>query len=127
MRSRDDYLPFGEQIGTVGAGRCGATGYSSSTDIRQKLTSKERDVESTLDYFRARYCSSAQGRFESADIILADQREQNPQSWNLYTYTRNNPTNYTDPDGKSTHTDRDGKVVAVYDDGDLGVYRHALI
>lgn len=24
----------------------------------------------------------------------------------------------------STHTDEDGNVVAVYDDGDLGVYKH---
>ena len=35
VRSRDDYLPFGEEIGAVGTGRSGVTGYSSSTDIRQ--------------------------------------------------------------------------------------------
>jgi hypothetical protein len=27
-------------------------------------------------------------------------------------------------DGDSTHIDEDGKVIAVIDDGDLGVYQH---
>jgi hypothetical protein len=31
--------------------------------IRQKFTAKERDFESSLDYFGARYFSGAQGRF----------------------------------------------------------------
>lgn len=36
----------------------------------------------------------------------------------------NNPLKHMDPTGMfSTHTDEDGNVVAVYDDGDLGVYR----
>ncbi|TAF59984.1 MAG: hypothetical protein EAZ57_09410 [Cytophagales bacterium] len=38
----------------------------------------------------------------------------------------NNPVNLSDPTGKSasTHTDEEGNVIAVYDDGDNGVYRH---
>jgi hypothetical protein len=56
--------------------------------------------------------------------LFNDQDENNPQSWNLYTYVRNYPLLFIDPDGRSTHTDRDGYVVAVYDDGDLGVYQH---
>jgi hypothetical protein len=30
---------------------------------------------------------------------LADQHPENPQSWNLYAYTLNNPLKYIDPDG----------------------------
>ncbi|MBO4985314.1 MAG: hypothetical protein J6C87_06700, partial [Bacteroides sp.] len=44
----------------------------------------------------------------------------------LYTYCHNSPVNLVDPTGclASTHTDSIGNVVAVYNDGDLGVYRH---
>ncbi len=63
------------------------------------FTGKERDTESGLDYFGARYFSAAQGRFTSPDAPFADQHATNPQSWNLYTYTRNNPLSFVDPDG----------------------------
>lgn len=43
-----------------------------------------------------------------------------------YGYVMNNPLKLTDPTGMfSTHTDENGNVVAVFDDGDLGVYRHS--
>lgn len=44
--------------------------------------------------------SSAQGRFTSADAPFADQFANNPQSWNLYPYVRNNPLRFTDLDGR---------------------------
>jgi hypothetical protein len=43
--------------------------------------------------------SSAQGRFTSPDEPFADQNPADPRSWNLYSYVRNNPLRYTDPDG----------------------------
>lgn len=64
------------------------------------FTAKERDAETGLDYFLARYFSSAQGRFTSPDEPFADQDEANPQTWNLYSYGRNNPLKYTDPTGR---------------------------
>ncbi|MEW5980609.1 MAG: RHS repeat-associated core domain-containing protein [Acidobacteriota bacterium] len=47
-----------------------------------KFTSKERDAESNLDYFGARYISGAQGRFTSTDPVAGS--IFNPQSLNLY-------------------------------------------
>jgi RHS repeat-associated protein len=64
-----------------------------------RFTGKERDSEIGLDYFGARYYSGAQGRFTSPDQPLIDQDPADPQSWNLYTYARNNPLRYVDPTG----------------------------
>ena len=65
-----------------------------------EFTGKERDTETGLDYFGARYMSAAQGRFTSPDLPLIDQRPEDPQSWNLYSYARNNPITNTDPSGR---------------------------
>jgi RHS repeat-associated protein len=63
-------------------------------------TGKERDAETGLDYFLARYYSGAQGRFLSVDPENAGAKKEDPQSWNAYAYSRNNPLKYVDPDGK---------------------------
>lgn len=69
-----------------------------------EFTGKERDAETGLDYFGARYFSGAQGRFTSPDwsatpqpIPYADLGD--PQTLNLYAYVRNNPLRFTDSDG----------------------------
>ena len=97
-----DYLPFGQNITvTSGSPRSGDSCYSfSSTAVRQQFTSKERDAETGLDFFGARYMSSAQGRFTSADPKQFPHDITDPQSWNKYSYTRNNPLRYVDPDGE---------------------------
>ncbi len=64
-----------------------------------EFTGKQRDAETSLDYFGARYMSAAQGRFTSPDVPFADQKPEDPQSWNLYTYVRNNPLSFVDPNG----------------------------
>jgi len=64
------------------------------------ITSKERDAETGLDYFGARYMSSAQGRFTSPDPIhIMPQKLLDPQQWNMYAYVRNNPLRFLDPTG----------------------------
>jgi RHS repeat-associated protein len=97
---RHDYLPFGEELFAGTGGRTTAQGYTGD-NIRQKFTQKERDNETGLDYFGARYYSSTQGRFTSPDFPLIDQWESNPQSWNLYSYVRNNPLKLVDPTGNA--------------------------
>jgi len=44
--------------------------------------------------------SSAQGRFTGADPKLFPHDITDPQSWNKYSYTRNNPLRYVDPNGE---------------------------
>ena len=60
--------------------------------------------ETGLDYFGARYFSGVQGRFTSPDEPLLDQYPEDPQSWNLYNYVRNNPLRNTDPTGRDCVT-----------------------
>ena len=69
-----------------------------SDSVTQRFTGKERDSESGLDYFGARYYGSALGRWTSPDIGV-DQHPEDPQSWNLYSYVRNGPLSRTDPTG----------------------------
>lgn len=115
--SRHDYKPFGEEIGLVG-GRTTGLGYGVSDGLRSQFTSKERDLETGLDYFGARYYASTQGRFQSTDPynINLERQESNepaeaekeflkyisqPQHWNRYSYVLNNPLRFIDPDGRS--------------------------
>jgi RHS repeat-associated protein len=70
----------------------------------EQSSGKERDAETNLDFFGARYFSGAQGRFTTPDwsakpepIPYADLND--PQSLNLYAYVRNNPLKNRDPDG----------------------------
>ena len=68
--------------------------------VRQKFTLKERDIETGLDYFIARYYSSLQGRFTSVDPLISSAKRALPQSWNRYAYTYNNPLRFVDPNGE---------------------------
>ena len=102
---RQDYLPFGEDL-YVGIRRNGANGQYGYepplSTIRHKFTGKERDTETGLDFFGARYMSSTQGRFTSVDPLRASAHIASPQTFNRYSYVLNRPTMAVDPDGLST-------------------------
>jgi RHS repeat-associated protein len=84
-------LPFGDWLTCAGS------------DVSpMHFTGKQRDSESGLDNFGARYNSSSMGRFMSPDpdnISGVLHMDDDPQSWNAYSYVRNNPLNLTDPTG----------------------------
>jgi len=80
-------------------------------DPRRKFSDKERDRETGLDYYGARYYSTpdlTEGqrrgsyRWLSIDPILDTKRaRENSQAWNLYSFSGNNPSTFFDPDGRS--------------------------
>lgn len=99
MKSRYDYLPFGEELVAGIGGRTTAQGYGQVDGNRKKWATYERDDETGLDYAQARYYSNTQGRFTSADPTLLSLRATNPQTSNRYAYVLNNPLRYADPSG----------------------------
>lgn len=99
------YGPFGEEVSCS----------PSNTSNHYKFTGKEHDTESNLDYFGARHYESIAGRFIAADprTALSFQQEHhegsaaqfqkmlsNPQTWNQYAFSLNNPLRYSDPSGE---------------------------
>ncbi|MBI2682254.1 MAG: RHS repeat-associated core domain-containing protein [Acidobacteriales bacterium] len=109
IKEESDYYPYG--------------GERVLTDLlpkqNYKFTGKERDTESGLDYFGARYYGSRMGRWMSPDEysggpIQFDSKSSKareplpyaqislPQSLNKYSYVWNNALVYVDPNGHET-------------------------
>jgi RHS repeat-associated protein len=79
-----------------------------------RYTGKERDTESGLDYFGARYYASNMGRMMSPDWSSKAEpvpyaKLDDPQSLNLYSYVRNNPLRFVDADGHEIDLKGDDK------------------
>jgi RHS repeat-associated protein len=66
---------------------------------------RERDTESGLDPTPNRMFTSQYGRWLSPDPAgVKAVRLDDPQTWNMYAYARNNPTTMSDPSGLSAIT-----------------------
>ncbi|WP_326371369.1 RHS repeat domain-containing protein [Flavobacterium sp. SUN046] len=110
-----DYLPFGEEM------------VSQNTSVYNnfyKFSGKELDEDTGLYYFGARYYDPKWSVWLSVDAMA----EKYPNAGG-YNYCLGNPLNMVDPDGMSveppsTHTDEKGNVIAVFNDGDNGIYKH---
>lgn len=108
---KGQFAPFGQEIDTL------------ATSNNYKFTGKERDTESGLDNFGARYMSSNMGRFMSPD--WSDRPEavpysslDDPQSLNLYGYVKNNPLRSVDLDGHRESENRWGWSDGIWGGGD---------
>lgn len=95
--------------------------------LAYKFTGKERDAESGLDNFGARYNSSQYGRFMTPDwaakpTTVPYAEFGDPQSLNLYSYVRNNPLTRFDSDGHCADHYKDGSCKVNVDPktGDAG-------
>ena len=87
------------------------------------FTGQERDAETALDYFGARYYRADLGRFTTVDPELnMKDALVDPQRWNRYAYVTNNPLKYTDPDGKNPLLITGGIGAAVY--GGWAIYQN---
>jgi RHS repeat-associated protein len=88
--ARHDFLPFGEEWT--------ATSFANITST-VRFAGLERDPETGLDYAMARYYRPQSGRFTQPDVPGVDQSLLDSQSWNTYTYVRNQPVRYIDTTG----------------------------
>jgi len=73
--------------------------YNATPNNTEKYATYTRDNLTGLDYAMNRYFYSAWGRFMSPDPYSGSAHLGNPQSWNRYTYTTNDPVNRRDPQG----------------------------
>jgi RHS repeat-associated protein len=80
--NREEYFPYGE------------TSFGGYARKRYRFTGKERDEESGLSYYGARYYAPPHCRWTTPDPAgPAD-------GWNSYVYVRGNPLRYADDDGR---------------------------
>lgn len=102
------YYPYGEPRNQYKAASAAAT-----LPNPYLFNHKERDAESNLQYFEARYLTAPLARFNRVDPAAEnppDEAIADPQQLNAYAYARNNPITLTDPDGRFIRT-RAGKVL----------------
>lgn len=101
LQECSDYTPFGRLLQTSNRNLpC----HQAPPHTSQQFTGQVRDLATNLDYFGARYYNAGLGRFLTADwsdapstVPFADFAD--PQTLNLYAYTRNNPLRHRDADG----------------------------
>lgn len=88
---RRTFYPFGQEI------------QAKAQTSRLQFTGHERDDDGSvnvwpdLDYMHARHYNAMLGRFLSPDRLQGVRA--NPQSWNRYSYVRNDPMGFSDPLG----------------------------
>jgi RHS repeat-associated protein len=88
---RHRYAAFGDELVVAGE--------TDTLTQRVRFATMERDFDAERYYDHARHQDYNLGRFLSPDLLSG--KIQDPQSWNRYTYARNNPAKFVDPDGRN--------------------------
>lgn len=115
--SHRDFMPFGEEIYAGVGSRTTSLKYSTvgADNIRKRFTGYEKDTETDLDFAQARMYENQHGRFTTVDPLMASASPVNPQTFNRYTHTGNNPINYTDPSGLRWVSDANNEIYWIDD------------
>jgi len=104
-----EYRPFGDERDHAG-----------EVVSDYKFTDQELDTETGLYNYDARHYDAVIGRFISADTTIS--RLYEPQSLNRYSYVRNNPLMYIDPDGQAEYFSPSGDYLGTINPEDKYVY-----
>jgi RHS repeat-associated protein len=95
LKAAYDYRSFGEQV----------TLTETADKVTENFTGKEKDDETQLDYFGARYLDPMLGMW-----ISVDPKRQFASPY-LYAGNGMNPMNIVDPDGNAVHVSKDGNNI----------------
>jgi RHS repeat-associated protein len=79
--------------------------HSGSSPNQRLFTGEQTDIatgDTQMQYLRARYYDPGSGTFLTRDPLTGQPTA--PQTWNPYTYVRNNPTSRVDPTGRDSET-----------------------
>ena len=88
------YFPYGEER-------------TSTTNESTKFGTYFRDGTTGLDYAVNRYFNGAMGRFMSPDPRSSSSIQQQPGSWNKFSYANDDPVNLRDPLGLESYGPED--------------------
>jgi RHS repeat-associated protein len=98
-------------------GRIQTASPQAAFQVSRRFTGQIFDAESGLYYYNARYYDPELGRFIQPDDIIPDYG--NPQTYNRYSYCRNDPLTYSDPSGHDdTYTGASGRAMLQEEDSD---------
>jgi RHS repeat-associated protein len=104
--SNHTYYPFGSEMSQP----------QENPAEAMKFTGHERDIAAgdnhSVDYMHARFYNPNLGRFLELD--RGHPHPTQPQSWLRYSYARNNPASYFDPDGRDVYVRADLEPAAQY-------------
>ncbi len=118
VKSRRDFMPFGEDMPASIGNRAANTEYTSGDQVRQKFTGYQKDEETKLDFAEARMYDARFGRYTAIDPLLTSGRSTNPQTFNRYVYVGSSPLKRIDPTGLIWLTNDGGKNYIWVDDKD---------
>jgi RHS repeat-associated protein len=104
------YMPYGEALFEE---------HSNTRDMPYLFNSKERDEETGLYYYGARYLDTETAVWYGVDPLVMEYPDYSP-----YIYCFNNPINFIDPNGMlpSTFINPNGDIMETRDDGDRNIY-----